>query len=361
MDNLNTLYRAAGIPAMQNKLFSTRAEALASPSASLELCQADTGLVFNRCFNPAVVAYDDSYQNDQGHSLQFQRHLDEVCELCCKHLSSKENLVVDVGCGKGGFVELLRNKGFNAIGYDNAYQGSSPYIRKSFFSVDSHDRGDLLALRHVLEHIPSPWQFLDGIAAANGYQGLVYIEVPDLEWILEHRAYFDLFHEHVNYFRAEDFSRRFGDGIIFQSKSFGGQYLSVVINLESSRKYSQSSLALESTSGLQAAFDRLSEYEDMTYAALTERHEIMLWGAAAKGVVFAAKAPEAVKRKFIFAIDINPSKQGLFMPLSGVEVVAPATGVARLDPSSLVIIMNPNYEQEIRESLPHNQPCLVLR
>lgn len=360
MDNSNILYRASGIPAMQNKLFSARAEALAAPSASLELCHDNSGLVFNRCFDPAVVAYDDSYQNDQGHSLQFQRHLAEACELCCRYLTSKENLAVDVGCGKGGFVELLRKRGVDAIGYDNAYQGSSPYIRKSFFSVDSHDRGDLLTLRHVLEHIPSPWQFLDGLAEANGYHGFLYVEVPDLEWILEHRAYFDLFHEHVNYFRADDFLRRFGDGVIFQSKSFGGQYLSVVINLESVRKCSQSSLALKSDSGLQAAFDQLSEYEDMTYAALAESHEIVLWGAAAKGVAFAAKAPPLTKRKITYAIDINPSKQGYFMPISGVEVVDPTTGMSRLDPSSLVVIMNPNYEQEIRESLPHGQPCLVL-
>ena len=224
---------------MQNKLFSTRAEALAAPSASLELCQDDSGLVFNQSFNSAVVTYDDSYQNDQGHSLQFQRHLDEVCGVCCRYLTSNESLIVDVGCGKGGFVELLRGKGLNAIGYDNAYQGSSPYIRNSFFSADSHERGDLLTLRHVLEHIHSPWQFLDGIAAANGYQGLLYVEVPDLEWILEHRAYFDLFHEHVNYFRTDDFLRCFGDGVIFHSKSFGGQYLSVVISLENIRERSQ--------------------------------------------------------------------------------------------------------------------------
>jgi hypothetical protein len=100
MEISQSLYRASGIPAMQNKLFSTRAEALSAPSASIELCQDETGLVFNRAFNPAVVTYDDSYQNDQGHSLQFQRHLDEVCELCCGHLASKENLVVDAE-GKG--------------------------------------------------------------------------------------------------------------------------------------------------------------------------------------------------------------------------------------------------------------------
>jgi len=355
-----TLYRAAGIPAMQNKLFPSEVEALAAPAASLELVQDDTGLVFNRCFDPAGVTYDDSYQNDQGYSLQFQEHLDEISDLCCRYLARKDNLVVDVGCGKGGFVELLRRKGVNAVGYDNAYQGSSPYVRKSFFSQDSHEKGELLALRHVLEHIPSPWQFLEGIAAANGYQGFLYVEVPDLEWSLDHRAYFDLFHEHVNYFRSDDFTRRFGEGVVYQSKSFGGQYLSVVINLECVRDCGQSSLTCESDAGLQAAFDQLSEYEDKTYRSLTDSREVVIWGAAAKGVVFAAKAPPAIKSKIAYAIDINPGKQGHFMPISGVEILDSETGVSRLDPSSLVVIMNPNYEQEIRRSLPHNQPCLVL-
>lgn len=360
MDSSKILYRAVGIPAMQNMLFSTKAEALAAPSALLELCQDQTGLVSNRAFNPAVVAYDDKYQNDQGYSLCFRKHLDEVCELCCGYLTSKESLIVDIGCGKGGFVELLRDKGINAIGYDNAYQGSSTYIRRSFFSIDSHDRGDLLTLRHVLEHIPSPWDFLESIAAANNYQGLLYVEVPDLEWILEHRSYFDLFHEHVNYFRWDDFLLRFGAGVIFKSKSFGGQYLSVIINLGSVSDC-RCSLALEGDYDLQAAFDQLSEHEDRTYAALTEAHKIVLWGAAAKGVMFAAKSPEAIRRKMIYAIDINPRKQGQFMPISGIEVVDPAMGVTRLEPSTLVVIVNPNYEQEIRESLPQNQPFLVLR
>ena len=55
---------------------------------------------------------------------------DEVCDLCSNTYC--KCFIVDIGCGKGGFVELLRKNGFNAIGYDNAYQGSSPYIRKSF-------------------------------------------------------------------------------------------------------------------------------------------------------------------------------------------------------------------------------------
>lgn len=361
IDSSKILYKAVGIPAMQNKLFATRAESLDAPLASLELCQDETGLVFNQTFDPALVAYDENYQNDQGYSLHFKQHLDEVCQLCRSYLTSQESLVVDVGCGKGGFVELLRGKGVNAIGYDNTYQGSSTYIRKSFFGVDSHIRGDLLTLRHVLEHIPSPWKFFHGIAAANNYHGFLYVEVPDLEWILEHRAYFDLFHEHVNYFRADDFLHRFGEGVVFQSKSFGGQYLSVIINLECVRDGDLSSLTSESDPGLQSAFDQLSKSEAETYAALIESPEIVLWGAASKGVVFAAKAPPLIKSKITYAIDINPSKQGQFMPISGVEVVDPVTGLTRLDNSSLAVIMNPNYEEEIRRSLPHGQPFLVLR
>ena len=355
-----SLYRTTGIPAMQNKLFPSKIEALFSPTASLDLAQDETGLVFNRCFNPTIVTYDDSYQNDQGYSLQFQDHLNEVSDLCIRYLTSQQNQVVDIGCGKGGFVELLRRKGVNAVGYDSAYQGNSSYIRKYFFNEQSHERGDLLTLRHVLEHIPSPWQFLEGIAAANGHKGLLYVEVPDLDWILNHRAYFDLFHEHINYFRGEDFSRRFGEAIIFQSNSFNGQYLSVVIDLERMLDYDYFSLTCGSDACLQAAFDRLTEYEDQVYGSLIDSSEIVIWGAAAKGVVFAAKAPLTIKNKIAYSIDINPGKQGYFMPISGVEVLDPKAGVSRLDSSSLIVIMNPNYEQEIRRSLPHNQPCLVL-
>jgi hypothetical protein len=361
MQNTQVLYRASGIPAMQNKLYPSKIEALNAPSACLELAQDETGLVFNRCFDPAVVTYDDSYQNEQGYSMQFQEHLYEISGLCRRYLARQGYLLVDVGCGKGGFVELLRSQGVNAVGYDNAYQGHSPYIRKSFFRKDSHDKGDLLTLRHVLEHVPSPWQFLEDVAAANSYRGLIYIEVPDLEWILKCRAYFDLFHEHVNYFRAEDFSRRFGEGVIFQSNSFGGQYLSVVINLECVRDCGQSLQARENDPVLQVAFAQLSAYEDQAYVSLTDSHEVVIWGAASKGVVFAAKAPPAIKRKVAYAIDINPRKHEHFMPISGVEVVSAEAGVSRLDTSTLIVIMNPNYEKEIRKSLPHNQPCLVIR
>jgi len=354
------LYRALHVPAMQNRLCANQDQALSAMPAEIELAADESGLVFNQKFNPDLVVYDDSYQNDQGHSAQFRRHLEAVSLLCSKHLNNAQGLIVDIGCGKGSFVEFLREKGLNVVGYDNAYQGDQSYIRKSFFGLDSHDKGDLLTLRHVLEHIPSPWQFLADITAANDRKGLLYIEVPDLDWILTNNAYFDVFHEHVNYFRAADFVQRYGQAVVHLSKSFGGQYLSVIIDLQSVRGDVPSPSCLTDNNCLQANFNKLAEHERATYASLANSDGIVIWGAAAKGVVFAAKAPQAIKNKIDFAIDINPNKHGHFMPISGVEVLDPLSGAARLTRSSLVIIMNPNYEQEIRESLPPAQPCTIL-
>ena len=63
---------------------------------------------------------------------------------------------------------------------------------------------------------------------------MIYIEVPCFDWIIEHGAWFDIFYEHVNYFRLDDFRRAFGK-VIHAGRSFGGQYLSVIADLDTLR------------------------------------------------------------------------------------------------------------------------------
>ena len=363
-DSMNYLYQSSGIPAMQNLLYPTAHDATRAPVASLALVQEEeTGLVFNAAFNPDLVRYDQDYQNDQSLSPQFQRHLDAIASLVENWCSKGPDLIVEVGCGKGAFVEILRGKDYSAIGYDNAYQGDSPYIRKQFFGSESHEKGDFLILRHVLEHIPNPWDFLDRLADANSGKGYLYIEVPDLDWILDNNAYFDLFHEHVNYFRLKDFKRIYGDDLVHAERSFGGQYLSLVLSLGFSGKPRKAAGSAQIPSGSSSSsqlFDRLKLREQSVYQELESYEEIVIWGAAAKGVTFCCKAPSSCLDKIKFAVDINPGKQGMFMPISGVPVLSPEEGIPLVSRSTLVVIMNPNYTSEILQSLPQGQPHLSL-
>jgi len=219
------------LPAYQNKMFATREAAIQCPVGDVRLVQDEAdGLVFNAAFDPGLLSYDETYQNEQGHSSAFQKHLDEVLDTIDRHFGGTS--ILEVGCGKGGFVELLRSKGHDAIGVDPAYEGNQAYIHKRHFDASAGLHADAVVLRHVLEHIARPRDFLADIAAANGGRGRIYIEVPCLDWIIDNRAWFDIFYEHVNYFRLSDFSRMFGT-VLEAGRIFGGQYLYVVAELAS--------------------------------------------------------------------------------------------------------------------------------
>src|SRR5690606_8295027 len=193
---------------------------------------AVTGLVYNSAFDPAKLNYDENYQNEQGVSAHFRAHLEEVADIVERLLGRRQ--IMEVGCGKGYFLEMLEQRGFDIWGHDPAYEGSNPRIRKTYFDEGQGLRSAGLILRHVLEHIARPFDFLSSIARANGGGGLIYIEVPCFEWICRHRSWFDVFYEHVNYFRIPDFERMFGR-VVESGHLFGGQYLYVVADLATLR------------------------------------------------------------------------------------------------------------------------------
>ena len=73
----------------------------------------------------------------------------------------------------------------------------------------------------------------------------------------------------------------------------------------------------------------------------------MVWGAASKGVIFALLR-ERAGQPIDLVIDINPAKQGRFLPGTGLQVVSPAQALATLAAGSIIYVMNSNYLQEIR-------------
>ncbi len=234
MNGDTLLYTQTGLPVFQNRMYDSAEAARSTPRGDMRLIEdGATGLVRNAAFDPARVVYDAQYQNEQGHSARFRDHLEQVAGIVATHMSLDD--LVEVGCGKGYFLEMLAARGAAITGFDPTYEGDNPAIRKVYFDEAAGLSARGLILRHVLEHIPDPVAFLQGLARANGGGGLIYIEVPCFDWIADHRAWFDIFYEHVNYFRLGDFDRIF-DRVIDKGRIFGGQYLYVVADLASLRQ-----------------------------------------------------------------------------------------------------------------------------
>jgi hypothetical protein len=332
------LYNESDFPLFQNLVYGTYEAAIHCPRGEIQIIEDDqSGLIYNAAFRPELMRYGSNYNNEQANSIFFQQHLAAVKEIILRELGQQE--LVEVGCGKGFFFEVLLADGFGITGFDPTYEGSNPRIVKEYFKpgVMKPSRG--LILRHVLEHVPDPYSFLCDLRNANGGQGLIYIEVPCFDWICEKRAWFDIFYEHVNYFRMLDFFKMFGS-VHASGKFFGNQYLYVVADLATL------------VAPKHAKRDAIYFPEDFLTSLTSEEQNrteqsAIVWGGGSKGVIFSLLR-ERIGKPVSAVVDINPAKQGKFLPVTGLQVVSPESLLSQHPEGATVYVMNSNYIDEIK-------------
>jgi hypothetical protein len=334
---LNLLYEQTAFPVFQNQMYDSAQAARGCQKGDIYLVEdTETGLIYNASFRPELMKYDGTYQNEQGVSEQFRHHLEVVAGIVEQKLG--RDRLVEVGCGKGFFLEMLLGRGIDITGYDTTYEGVNPRIHRQYYGSGVFEQADGLILRHVLEHIENPVSFLHQLRNANGNKGRIYIEVPCFDWICTHKAWFDVFYEHVNYFRLIDFQRIFGE-IIECGRLFGGQYLYVVAELPSLKGpiYNQEE---------KVAFPK--DFSDLIDLPLnSESQATAVWGGASKGVIFTLLKSRA-GYPINMVIDINPAKQGKYIAGTGIKVCSPEEAMERLPPGSTIFVMNSNYLDEIK-------------
>jgi len=332
------LYDQLSLPIFQNRVYNSRDEALRCGSGDMCLVQnLRTGLIYNEAFRPELLVYNSTYQNEQGVSAHFQAHMRGVIDIIDRGVGRRN--LVEVGCGKGTFLEMLQESGFDVAGFDPTYEGTNPRVKKHLFQRGMGMEAKGLILRHVLEHVPDPVAFIKNLSEANQGTGRIYIEVPCLDWICERRTWFDVFYEHVNYFRLADFHRIFRD-VVESGRVFGGQYLYVVAEL-----------ANVCQPEIQGNSDHFHFPSDFTAGIHAEKYSTdrpaIVWGGASKGVIFSllrSRAGYPVQA----VIDINPAKQGKFLAGTGLKVESPEEVLPRLESRDPIFVMNSNYLDEIK-------------
>ena len=90
---------------------------------------------------------------------------------------------------------------------------------------------------------------------------------------------------------------------------------------------------------------------------LDSKSRIWVWGGATKGVLFLkhllAISPSNFE-KVVAVVDVNPKKQSLFTPSTNLPIISPNEMFAGLKDDDYVIVMNPNYLEEVRNNLENN-------
>ena len=347
------------VPVHQNLIVRevAAARALLRGTLSLRACEA-CGFVFNSSFDPALLNYSAAYDNTQSCSPAFEAYVEGLARRLVDERGVRNSRIVEVGCGKGGFLRALvrHDPGNHGVGYDPSYVGPDSEaggrlrFERRFYDERCADPGvDVIVCRHVIEHVADPVALLRSVRRALGDgDARVFFETPCVEWILANEVLWDFFYEHCSYFTVDSLGGAFeraGFSVDAITHTFGGQYL-----WAEARPAAAPPVPRAVAGRIPALARRFAEQESsrirllrLRLESLAEAGPVAMWGAAAKGVTL-ANLVDPDCQLIACIVDLNPSKQGGRLPGSGHPIVSVAGLAAR--GVRTAVVTNPNYMNE---------------
>ncbi len=169
------------------------------------------------CFVFQASAYTEEYDELSGkiyesygvnENFDFpdrtKRNLDPA-EAILRHLPRKSTPlnVLEIGSNRGDLLTLLKEEvpTANILGVEPAFFSglTVPTVRDVFRPESFNSKFDVVIAKHVIEHTKKPREFVAGIREILSDDGILYVEVPDLDMCLRHKVE-DFILDHVCHF-----------------------------------------------------------------------------------------------------------------------------------------------------------------
>lgn len=312
-----------------------------------------TGYSFYSSASPPLSEYHASYAN----------------QVLSRHGELAKRFTVEVGCNDGDLLRHFAAAKCPVLGVDPA-GGPVDHARKRGLDVvnvpfgkhvaeqllDGNGPAGVIIANHVLAHVESVADVLDGVQHLLAPDGVAYIEVQYLPDLLVNNAFDLVYHEHRNFFSLtslESAAQRWGLHVVdAELTDRQGGSLRVVLTrsgapserVERIRASEGWLRGMGAYRGFQGRADRirtrlLNAVDEATYNGL-----LVGYGAPAKATTllnFCGLTSDHID----YVVDSTPAKQGRFIPGTGIPIKPPTPKV--LDPAATVLILAWNYATQI--------------
>lgn len=368
---MHRFYAIQGIPLQSNLLLRSRDEALSMPTGDLDLAHCrHCGFISNLAFDSASQQLTAQYEASQGFSATFNSFTRSLAKSWSDRYPIAGKTAIEIGCGKGEFLTLLcqtakcRGVGFDPTLDPNRLPDTTgldiEWVAELFDERAAGRTIDFICCRHTLEHVPDAANFISMVRRIVGTKTEVRIgfEVPDTERVLDEGAFWDLYYEHCSYYTAGSLARLFarcGFHVLDIRREFDGQYLVIEAAPASEPALSPQSAAddlarfASAVAQFPAQVARAAHrWRGLVSECVMKGTPLALWGASSKAVGFLSTLG-LTHKEVPFVVDINPHKQGTYLPTSGSLICSPDDLQASLP--CVVIAMNPIYREEIMQDL----------
>jgi hypothetical protein len=231
---------------------------------------------------------------------------------------------VEIGCGEGEYLKLLHELDVNVCGYDD---------------IDSACLLDKLYgctfLFYYLEHMPYPKSFMEIVYENTKPNGLVYIEVPNYDYIVSHGIWLEFTKDHRFYYGKRSMT------YLLSSCGF---------EIEELDNYTDDCLTVVARKPKDCGtLDKMKERMEQDIKRFNEVTKgfgkYNVYGAGRHSLMMLSKAQ--VKPQRIF--DSNPAKVG--SKIGGVTIEHGDNAVNSVSMFEPIIIMCAGYNAEVKEKL----------
>jgi SAM-dependent methyltransferase len=338
-------------------------------------------LVQTEDFSRADELFDDDYAYFSSYSKSWLTHSKGfVDEMVSRFDLTSASHVVEIASNDGYLLQYVQHLGIPCTGVEPTASTAAVSRAKGIATIEEFfgemlaDKlvsmgcaADLTAANNVLAHVPDINDFVGGFARLLKPHGVASFEFPHLLKLINESQFDTIYHEHYSYLSLTAVEHIFKENGLHvfdveELDTHGGSLRVFAQRLDSGNRVRSArvtqQLEIELAAGV-STVDYYSNFQEKSNKVKNDLLKFLLdaknsgvnvaaYGAAAKGntlMNYCGIRPDLVQ----FVVDLNPAKQGKWMPGSRI----PIYDEARLsqEKPEYVLILPWNLEKEIRAQL----------
>jgi hypothetical protein len=322
------------------------------------------------------------YAYFSSYSTSWVAHAKRYCEHAAARFGlGQDSLVVELASNDGYLLQHFQPLGVPTLGIEPAANVAQAAIAKGvptrvdFFGVRlareliaEGKQADLIVGNNVLAQVPDLNDFVAGIALLTKPQGVVTLEFPHVERLIDENQFDTIYHEHFSYFSLttiDMMAARHGLKVfdVEELPTHGGSLRVYLARADSSHRPSPavSGLLEREVSGGLKEMTTYTSFADRAHgakrdllsfliSAKNEGKTICGYGAPGKGNTLLNYC--AIGTDFLdFTVDRNPYKHGRFTP--GMHIpIKPVEAIQEARPD-YILILPWNLKDEIVKQMSH--------
>jgi SAM-dependent methyltransferase len=338
-------------------------------------------LVQTEDYAGADELFDAEYAYFSSFSTTWLQHAEAYVSSMVKRFGlSQSSHVVEVAANDGYLLQYVKALNIPCLGIEPTASTAAVARAKDIEIIDAffgvrlareliaqNRAADLIAANNVLAHVPDINDFVSGFAVLLKPQGVATFEFPHLQRLVDENQFDTIYHEHFSYlslaavarilmsnglsvFDVEKLPTHGGSLRVFAQRQDSGRHQVTARLGELLNSEKQAGVAtIDYYAGFQERADTVKD-DLLAFLIKTKQSgkKIAAYGAAAKGntlLNYAGIRPDLLP----WVVDLNPSKQGKYLPGSRIPIVSEKK--IRAEKPDYILILPWNLRDEITRHL----------